>query len=74
MSDNLQTYNELITMLSDYCGENGTSESAVETLGRLLEELEHLRSCARRYIAAVENDEEPNLYLSFKSALGERVV
>lgn len=38
-----QTERELITLLSDYVGETGQSEGAVEVLSRLLTELEGCR-------------------------------
>ena len=62
---------EILTLLADY---RKPGEDWTDTVGRLLEEREHLRLCARRYINAVDGDQEPNLYIAFKAALGEPVV
>ena len=43
-----QTERELVTLLSDYVGETGESESAVEVLSRLLTELEMYRDERRK--------------------------
>lgn len=51
-----QTERELVALLADYAGENGDSESAVETLGRLLEELEGYREKLKNQGGGLNHD------------------
>lgn len=68
-----QLERELVTLLFDYVGETGTSESAVEVLSRLLTELVELRRAARDFVDKVERGEARSVrsYRAFKLALGE---
>lgn len=70
-----QTERELVALLSDYVGETGKSEGAVEVLSRLLSELEQLRKAARDFVDKVERGEARSVrsYRAFKLVLGESV-
>lgn len=67
-----QTERELVTLLSDYVGETGETESAVEVLSRLLTELEGFREVSSSLVEKYEMYEfkSYDAYIALKDALG----